>query len=97
MENVLENCPGGMSRGMEVWGMFGERNTLPSKAGKSREMITKRSGKVPLRDSIEDIVRVKSMVILGVAISHDLRAVSHVDCVTPSCSRSLYVLSVLVV
>ena len=56
-------------------------------------IIRKRGKELPPPPS--GIKRVKSMVILGITITDDLRASKHVDSVIASCSQSMYALRVL--
>ena len=57
-------------------------------------MIIRKRGK-ELPPPLSGIKRVKSMVILGITITDDLRASNHVDSVIASCSQSMYALRVL--
>jgi len=63
-------------------------------AAKTSEMIISKRGKEP-PPPLYGIKRVKSMVILGITITDDLRASNHDDSVIASCSQSMYALRVL--
>src|SRR6218665_3403357 len=73
---------------------WAKQNNLRLNAAKTSAMIIRKRRK-ELPPPLSGIKRVKSMVILGITITDDLRASNHVDSVIASCSQSMYALRVL--
>src|SRR6218665_3837129 len=70
-------------------------NNLRLNTSKSKEMIIRRRSRFIPPQSIEGVERVKTMKVLGVVLSEDLIAATHISGVLESCSRSLYALRIL--
>ena len=76
--------------------LWAEHNNLRLNASKSREMIVFRRGKKSkTAPPLIGMERVTSLHILGVTITDNLRASSHVNGVLGACSGSLHALRVL--
>src|SRR6218665_1455632 len=68
-------------------------NNLRLNTSKSKEMvIRRRASRFTPPQSIEGVERVKTMKVLGVVLSEDLSAATHISGVLESCSRSMYAL-----
>src|SRR6218665_908738 len=85
--------------GQEHISSWASLNNLRLNTSKSKEMVIRRRSRFTCTcippQSIEGVERVKTMKVLGVVLSEDLSAATHISGVLESCSRSLYALRIL--